>query len=111
MKSVLLIDTRLWLYMCYHRGQPLLNVLDDIAQIPISNFSRIYWCYDTYTSKYHKAIYPEYKENRTTLRAKQTDAEKAKYKKFSEEYNALKEITKFFWYKYKYPKYRSRYYD
>jgi 5'-3' exonuclease len=82
--------------MCYHRGQPILNILDDIAQIPIGNFSRIYWCYDTYTSKYHKAIYPEYKENRTTLRAKQTDAEKAKYKKFSEEYNALKEITKFF---------------
>jgi len=96
MKEALLVDTRLWCYMEYHRGAHMLNILDKIAMLPIRQQHKVFFVYDYGTSHYHKKIYPEYKQNRTELRAKQTDAEKAKYKKFSEEYNALPHITKFF---------------
>ena len=92
--TVLLVDVRLWCYMEYHRNSSILNIIDRLPLIPIE-FSRIFFVYDTGKSLYHKSIYPEYKENRTEIRNKQSEEEKERYKKFSTEYNSLKDITKY----------------
>ena len=96
MKRVLLIDIRLFLYKHYHRRESLLNVFDTLAQMPIPKADRIIFVWDTGKSKYHKAIYPEYKENRTEKRQAQSLEEKERYKEFSIHYNKLKELTKYF---------------
>lgn len=97
MKSVALIDIRLFLYQHYHRKESLLNVLESIYSVsPISHFTKIFFVYDNGKSLYHKKIYENYKENRTILRAKQSDIEKARYKQFSKEYNSFREVTKYF---------------
>ena len=96
-KSIALVDIRLFLYMHYHRKESLLNVLNTLYAVsPLSKFTKMFFVYDNNKNPYLKKIYPDYKENRTTLREKQTDAEKARYKQYSKEYNAFTEVTKYF---------------
>lgn len=96
MDKILLIDIRLWMFMEYHRGSNLLNVLEALSNIPVRGFKHIFFVYDTGKSKYHKNLYQNYKENRTELREKQTDQEKQKYKEFSNVYKEFYKITEFF---------------
>lgn len=96
MKKVLLIDTRLWLYMHYHRKESILNIFEALSLIPCQDFSRIYFTYDYGKSYYHKAIYHDYKENRTEKREAMTEAEKERYKEFSRQYKDIQRITKYF---------------
>lgn len=96
MRKILLIDIRLFLYMHYHRKESLLNVFKVLANLPIPQMDRVFFVWDTGKSSYHKALYKEYKENRTEKREAQTLDEKKRYKEFSRQYDALKEITKYF---------------
>ena len=96
-KSIALVDIRLFLYLHYHRKESILNVIDTIYSVsPLAKFTKIFFVYDKGKNPYIKDFYPDYKENRTEVRAKQTDAEKARYKQFSKEYNSFPDITKFF---------------
>ena len=95
-KKIALIDIRLFLYMEYHRKNSLLNVFRNIMQVAPTTYSKIFFVYDNGKNSYIKKIYRNYKENRTVLRDKQTPAEKARYKDFSEKYNRFEEITKYF---------------
>ena len=100
MKRVLLVDVRLWLFGQYHRQANLSNIFGDIfnaCQVNgLDKFTRIYWCYDDKGSKYHKALLPSYKAHRKELRAKQSDAEKERYKQFSKLYDKFSSVTKYF---------------
>ena len=96
MKKVLLIDTRLWLYMHYHRKESILSVFEALSLIPCKDFSRIYFCWDFGGSHYHKTMYPDYKENRTEKREAMTEEEKNRYKEFSKQYKDIQNLTKYF---------------
>jgi len=96
MRKILLIDIRLFLYMHYHRKESILNVFKTLAELPIPQMNKIFFVWDTGKSSYHKALYPEYKENRTEKRNAMTVTEKERYREFSKQYEELKEITKYF---------------
>lgn len=96
MKKVLLIDTRLWLYMHYHRKENILNIFEALSLIPCKDFNRIYFCFDYGKSYYHKSLYPDYKENRTEKREAMSEEEKNRYKIFSQQYKDIQKLTSYF---------------
>jgi hypothetical protein len=91
-----IIDTKLLFYSCQQRGQDPLETFNSMADILYDTHKKghVYLVADIGKSSYRLAISKYYKGKRREDRAKQTEEERLKYSKFSEEYVAFVELCK-----------------
>ncbi len=98
MKRIVVIDTRLWAYMCFHKRQPLTEMLPMLYQL-LKDYpsNKVVFTFDVFGgSKRRKKLYANYKGQRKVTQDKQTPAEKQRLKDFNTSYYAMADYLRIF---------------
>ena len=97
-KHLVVVDLRLIAYDTFHRNESILATFGYIAKLieHIPN-KHVLFAFDSRSgSSRRKALYPEYKNQRRVAEKKKPAAERARLKKFNEDYVKLLEILPYF---------------